>query len=293
MVKALPLLLLAYLAVPAFVSAQSLEWLAEHPGSTTPAMYQVASSAPVVVTNTNDGVEAKVRAFFSDTPVMIAIAECESRFREFDNDGKPLSGGSGGMIGIYQINESVHTANAKSLGMDIYTTDGNLAYAKKLYAEEGTDPWLDSFSCWNQQQLNQVAAGGKNTLTQNLVLGIISPEVKALQVLLNKSGYTVATEGPGSPGEETTKFGAFTRIAVRKFQCDKMKLCGGDEGSTGYGVVGAQTRNALLALSETSFTAEASTASAANADEGAQIDQLRKQIAELTAQLLALKQKQS
>jgi len=290
--KFILLVLCFSLFAPALASAQSLEWLAEHPGSTTPAML-IAGSAPATQ-NTNDGLESRVRAYFSDIPVMAAIAECESQFRQFDIGGQPLDGGAGGMIGLYQINASVHADLAKSLGMDIDTVDGNLAYARKLYTEDGTDPWLDSFSCWHPLMQAPVAAGGKTTLTQDLVLGTISPEVKALQVLLNGHGYVLAPDGPGSPGEETTKYGALTRVAVRKFQCDKMQLCSGDEVSNVYGLVGAQTRELLLGLADDASIAPLSPTNpsvVATTDEAAQIAALQKQIEELSAQLFALKQK--
>jgi len=296
--RAFSFLLLVAFAIPVIVSAQSLEWVAEHPGVVTPALSMTsttpaATAAPTPQANTNDGLETKIRAYFSDAPVMVAIAECESRFRQFDNTGNALNGGAGGMIGIFQINASVHAAYAKSIGMDIYTVDGNLAYARKLYTEEGTDPWLDSFSCWHQTAQSQVVAAGTAALTGDLVLGTISPEVQALQVLLNAHGYILATDGPGSPGEETTKFGALTRAAVRKFQCDQLHLCSGDEGTTGYGMVGASTRSALLALAAGSVpvAASANVSDATKSDESAQISALQKQIADLTAQLIALKQK--
>ncbi len=53
----------------------------------------------------------------------------------------------------------------------------------------------------------------------DLYLGIISPDVKQLQILLNKNPQTqVALSGPGSVGFETNTFGSFTRNAVIKFQ---------------------------------------------------------------------------
>ena len=43
-------------------------------------------------------------------------------------------------------------------------------------------------------------------------------DVKALQQWLNANGYRVAESGPGSPGNETSKFGGATRAALIKFQ---------------------------------------------------------------------------
>lgn len=263
--------------VPSMVSAQSLEWIKEHPGA-APVLADQAPSVPAP--NTNDGLETKVRNAFADAPLMAEIARCESRFRQFDSSGQPLDGGSGGMIGLFQVNASVHQAYARSIGMDIYTADGNIAYARKLYQEEGTDPWLSSFSCWhNASQTNNQPV----TLSQDLILGTISPEVRALQSILNTKGYILASSGPGSPGQETDKFGSLTRVALRKFQCEVMKICSGNEHSSEYGMVGIRTRAALLGDT-------ASVASVPAQTDAEQIAALQKQIQELSAQLFMLRQ---
>jgi len=53
---------------------------------------------------------------------------------------------------------------------------------------------------------------------ENLTTGSLGEEVKALQEYLNAHGYTVASSGPGSAGNETTRFGAATKAAVIKYQ---------------------------------------------------------------------------
>ncbi len=94
--------------------------------------------------------EAYIRAFFKDTPVMIEIARCESNFRQFTDGGTVLRGGdSGGMIGVFQFFESIHDTPAKALGLDLATLEGNVAYAKHLYTEQGTAPWESVRSCWD------------------------------------------------------------------------------------------------------------------------------------------------
>jgi hypothetical protein len=210
----------------------------------------VATTTPPVI-NSNVGVEAQVHIYFANTPVMIAIASCESSFREFNSLGMPLNGGSGGMIGIFQISTAIHGPIALSMGMDINTVAGNMAYANYLYQQNGTTPWLSSFPCWNPIVNPTVTTqNGPSTalLHSNLVLGTVSPEVVTLQQLLNKSSTPVATSGPGSPGQETIIFGTLTKIAVRAFQCAHDITCSGDEYSTGYGAVGPATRIALLSL---------------------------------------------
>jgi soluble lytic murein transglycosylase-like protein len=94
-------------------------------------------------------VEKKVRAYYVDMPVMIQIAKCESRFRQYDENGNALPNADGsGAVGVMQIMSSVHKGAATKLGHDIFTLDGNLAYARHLYQNEGTRPWNASKSCW-------------------------------------------------------------------------------------------------------------------------------------------------
>jgi hypothetical protein len=69
----------------------------------------------------------------------------------------------------------------------------------------------------------------------NLTIGSLGSEVKALQEYLNAHGYVVATNGAGSPGNETTKFGAATKAALAKYQQAK-----GITPAVGY--FGAKTR---------------------------------------------------
>jgi hypothetical protein len=46
----------------------------------------------------------------------------------------------------------------------------------------------------------------------------VDPQVKVLQMALNRLGFTVASTGPGSAGNETAVFGPLTQQAVMKFQ---------------------------------------------------------------------------
>ena len=58
----------------------------------------------------------------------------------------------------------------------------------------------------------------KYIFTRDLYTGVIGPDVKHLQIFLNKNGFTLANTGPGSPDNETEKFGALTRQALSRFQ---------------------------------------------------------------------------
>ncbi len=96
--------------------------------------------------------EEYVRAYFKDTPELAEIAKCESNFRQYDANGAILKGTiNKGDIGIMQINKYYNGDNAEKLGYDIYTIEGNLAYAKVLYDKFGTDPWSSSQKCWESK----------------------------------------------------------------------------------------------------------------------------------------------
>jgi hypothetical protein len=46
------------------------------------------------------------------------------------------------------LNDHFHEAKAAALGMNIYTLEGNTAYAYHLYETEGTEPWIWTKPCW-------------------------------------------------------------------------------------------------------------------------------------------------
>jgi peptidoglycan hydrolase-like protein with peptidoglycan-binding domain len=250
---------------------------------------------------------------------MPAIAKCESGFRQFDYDGSVLFDPSYSMIGVFQIS-SAHLPESIGLGMDIMTLDGNLAYARRLYTLNGIDPWMDSFGCWGSlvKGANQGSVLGTSTTQTSatpqtttptpatpapvstpigLSLGMTSASILSLQQMLNKAGFVVAASGPGSPGQETNKFGSLTRDAVRRFQCAKGITCSGDESSTGYGLFDARTSQALtLALNPTPTTAQTTPTTpqspttsdpsqTTSMDKATQIAQVESQITALTNQL--------
>jgi len=80
-------------------------------------------------------------------------------------------------------------------------------------------------------------------ITKNLKTGDNDPEVKILQQYLNSQGFLVAESGAGSPGFETTLFGAGTREALIKFQEANKDILLTPVGlEKGTGVVGELTR---------------------------------------------------
>lgn len=118
----------------------------------------------------NAEVESKVRLYFKDTPIMAEIVSCESHFRQFNSDGTALRGVANSQdIGIAQVNEYYHLKRAKKMGLDIYSVEGNMAYAKVLYEEEGTAPWISSAPCWKKSDVAKaMSANSKKILADNI-----------------------------------------------------------------------------------------------------------------------------
>jgi hypothetical protein len=105
-----------------------------------------------------DNVKRFVTDYFADTPILATIASCESHDRQVDKNGKIVRGEVNHYdVGVMQINELYHADEAKKLGIDIYTLDGNVAFAKYLYDKEGAKPWMSSSSCWSKDSNTVIA----------------------------------------------------------------------------------------------------------------------------------------
>jgi hypothetical protein len=99
-------------------------------------------------------IEAFLRKEFADTPILVEIARCESTFRHFDDEGKVVRGRIDKRdTGVMQINLYYHGDTAKKLNIDLYSLDGNVAYAKYLYGKYGSQPWSASAPCWGSSEL--------------------------------------------------------------------------------------------------------------------------------------------
>ena len=111
-------------------------------------------------------VEQYVRTYFSDVPIMIEVARCESRFRQYDKSGSVLKGEQNSLDrGVMQINRYYHDDEAEALGYDLHTLEGNTAYARYLFEKFGAKPWKSSSPCWSK-----TAAYQDYVLSANLAL---------------------------------------------------------------------------------------------------------------------------
>ena len=119
----------------------------------TAATTTVANAAnPISISTSTDPkvIESYVRSQFGDVPILVDVARCESSFRQFNPDGTVVHGRvDNDDIGVMQINERYQGDSAKKLGYDIYTVEGNVAYAKHLYQKQGAQPWSSSEPCWS------------------------------------------------------------------------------------------------------------------------------------------------
>lgn len=97
-----------------------------------------------------ENVKHFVEDYFSDIPQLVKIAGCESRFRQVGSSGRVIRGEKNRYdVGVMQINELYHADEASALGIDIYSIDGNVAFARHLYERSGSRPWNSSSKCWN------------------------------------------------------------------------------------------------------------------------------------------------
>lgn len=92
-----------------------------------------------------------IEDYFFDIPVLQKVAFCESSYRHFNKDGTVRRGlVNSHDVGVMQINELYHAKEAKALGYDLETIDGNVAFARHLYEREGSRPWNSSGKCWDK-----------------------------------------------------------------------------------------------------------------------------------------------
>lgn len=91
------------------------------------------------------------------------IADCESGIRNpdgtavegsarhFDKNGGVILGDDASVgidVGWCQINTAFHKEKASELGLNIFEEEDNKTYCRKLYKEQGSQPWSASKSCW-------------------------------------------------------------------------------------------------------------------------------------------------
>jgi len=96
--------------------------------------------------------------YFSDIPLLAAIGACESHNRQVLPSGNVVRGEVNHYdVGVMQINELYHADEAKAHGDNIYTIQGNVAFARYLYEKQGAKPWMSSSPCWSKSSASEIA----------------------------------------------------------------------------------------------------------------------------------------
>lgn len=125
--------------------------------SVAAAQTQVLAHGETTTRHTHIGtdVATEVEAYFRDIPIMTKVAWCESRHTHINpSTGEVLRGiVNSSDVGVMQINLYYHEERAEMLGLDLFDLNDNMAYARKLYEEQGTQPWNASSACWGAREL--------------------------------------------------------------------------------------------------------------------------------------------
>lgn len=99
---------------------------------------------PVVKDYSREGLKTLITEAFPDEPIMLRIAECESGVRHFLANGEVIRSHTSDS-GLYQVND-IWLPEAKRLGLDINTVEGNIAMAKHIKEVQGLSAWV----CYNK-----------------------------------------------------------------------------------------------------------------------------------------------
>lgn len=95
---------------------------------------------------TEERIIQEIKNTFPDAPIMVEVAKCESRFKQYAYN--PTNNSHDG--GIFQISKKYHGEEMNELGVDQYDIQENIQFARKLYEREGLKPWNASKKCWSK-----------------------------------------------------------------------------------------------------------------------------------------------
>ena len=173
------------------------------------------------------GASSTVRGFaWGTTPTYTSTTTESGTFgiSNFSTTISPLSCGNTYHYVVYAINSTGITTTADSVvtttacssasyaGGSISTAD----LSKILTPGTSTTAYLNS----RTPQSVIVATISEGLFKNTFGVLYTDQEVKKLQMYLNSKGYTLASSGPGSAGQETTYFGIRTKTALMRFQKD-------------------------------------------------------------------------
>ncbi len=150
------------------------------------------------------------------------------------------SGGGGGGGSVAGLIGGTNVSNTPILAPSIRSTSSTVSTAALEAQIAQLMTVLNSLIAQAAQQgivVNNINNAPTPSFSRNLQLNDIGLDVKALQVYLNTHGFLVAISGPGSSGQETTKFGRATYSALIKYQKA--------HGIVATGYFGSKTRDSI------------------------------------------------
>jgi hypothetical protein len=173
-----------------------------------------------------------------------------SSFSTFILMGEPASGGSRQYSGPGALTTTTDTKEEDTTTFED-TTPSEAAVIASLQAQiaslQAQLQLLLQAANTNQRNTPSDIQTVTNTLDippAGLYPGDQGLNVRSLQILLNRTQFKVAHQGPGSPGFETDTYGFLTQDAVQRFQLHYGIVQ--DENSPGYGIFGPRTRAKLV-----------------------------------------------
>lgn len=124
--------------------------------SSTPDVKGVYNQANTELSNSGsvsrDTIQDVLSAEFGPNSPMLDVAWCESGFKQFESPNRVLRGRiTPADIGLFQINAEYHEDYLRVY--NVYSVQGNIAYAKKLYERNGLRDWKASKSCWEKRPI--------------------------------------------------------------------------------------------------------------------------------------------
>lgn len=140
------------MAYPAFLIAEPYSYIPVFATKTVTSDVKVSivhNSLSHALNASQREIKHEVAEYFSDVPELVAIAGCESGFRQFNDDGTVLRGSVTPDVGLFQISEKYWLDYSSQLGYNIYTIDGNMAMAKYIYEKQKLNAWNASRKCWD------------------------------------------------------------------------------------------------------------------------------------------------
>jgi len=218
-------------------------------GGTYPLLTTITSSSTVAYSDTSltSGTTYyyKISAYlYSDTNESSASSAVSATTASGASSGVPAP--------VNVVEEAVDEAVDEMVEEEVITTSISEMTIVELKAEIVR---ITGLIAELQAQLNEllevfVEGCTISSFDRKLIYKMTGADVKCLQIVLNSSTDTqVASSGVGSPGNETTYFGALTKAAVIKFQEKYASEILAPWGlSNGTGLVGSTTREKLNEL---------------------------------------------